>query len=290
MPNKKNLLSRLRNFKIVLRYINESIGIIRQGYKWRDKLILAVYYLRIPAIILRSVVYKKTFAEIEAERKFLPGRIWLKNRNGIFYCGNNIITVYTLNQFKEEHIYPYFSIGDGAFIDVGAHIGKYAVKVGKNKPNKVIAIEPEEYNFTLLKKNVYKNGLSNTLLINKGVYSQKGKLSFYLSDKGEGLHSIFQTDDTTTKTTIDVDTLDNIIDEINFKGKIDLIKIDVEGAEVEVVKGALKIIKENHPKLIIEVSKENPQNLNDIKELLSNFNYKSEKLDEDNYFFSSISV
>src|SRR5215204_4612709 len=201
MPNKKDFLSRLRNFKVVLRYINESIGIIKQGYKFRDKLILTVYYLRIPAIIVRSFISKKTFAELESEKKFLAGKIWLKNRNGIFYCGNNIITVYTLNEHNEEHIYPYFLIDKGAFVDVGAHIGKYTIKVGRNRPNTVIAIEPEEYNFTLLKKNILANGLNNTLLVNTGVYSRKGQLTFYLSDKGEGLHSVLRTDDTTKETT-----------------------------------------------------------------------------------------
>ncbi len=286
MQNKKHFFSRLMNFKIVLRYIKESIGIIRQGYQLRDKVILTVYYLRIPAIIFKSFIYKKTFAEIEAQSKFLIGKIWLKNRNGIFYCGNNIITVYTLNHYKEEHIYPYFLLDQGAFVDVGAHIGKYTVKVGKNKPNTVIAIEPEEYNFSLLKQNVSINGLNNIRLVNKGAYSRKGELTFYLADKGEGLHSVLKTNDTTEKTTINVDTLDNIISEINFEGKIDLIKIDVEGAEVEVIKGALKTIADSRPRLIIEISKENPKHLNDIQELLVKFNYKAKRLDDDNYFFS----
>jgi hypothetical protein len=68
--------------------------------------------------------------------------------------------------------------------------------------------------------------------------------------------------------------------------KIGLIKIDVEGAEPEVLKGSFSILEKHHPKLIIEILKENAHHLDIIIELLKPYNYNFQQLDEDNYFFS----
>jgi len=242
--------------------------------------------LRIPLIVIKSLITQKTFIELESEKKYLPGDIILKNKNGVFYCGNNILTVYTINEYKEQHLYPYFDQKNGTFIDIGAHAGKYSIKLGQNKLLKIIALEPDNYNFSLLIKNIALNNLTNVIPINKGAFFKKDRIPFYLSDKGEGLHSIFRTNDKWQSTTIEVDALDNIVNDLNLSGKIGLIKIDVEGAEVEVLKGAEKIIEQDHPNLIIEILMENKQNLDTIINMLKIYNYRTLRLDKDNYFFS----
>ena len=61
---------------------------------------------------------------------------------------------------------------------------------------------------------------------------------------------------------------------------MDLIKVDVEGAEAEVLKGATKALK-SHPKIIFEAWNENY--LEKVKKVLRPFNYKIKKTAKDNY-------
>lgn len=67
--------------------------------------------------------------------------------------------------------------------------------------------------------------------------------------------------------------------------RIDLIKIDVEGAEHLVIEGAMKTIKKFKPKILFEAW--NEENLNKVTKLLSKLNYKVISIDGDNYLGES---
>jgi len=259
---------------------------IRQGASFKDKFILIIYYLRIPGILIKSLFTHKKFRELEEEKKFLQGNIVLENKNGIFYCGNNILTAYTANENYEKHLYPYIDIESGVFIDVGAHIGRYSIRLGRNVNIKVIAIEPEKNNFLMLQKNISLNNLTNITAINKGAYSSSCNIPFYLADRGEGTHSVFVHTGKSTGTSIAVDTLDNIVDQLNLRDRISKVKIDVEGAELEVLKGAKKILETSHPSLVIEIWQKNKENRKSIIDMLQAYNYSVRQLDDDNYYFS----
>jgi len=66
--------------------------------------------------------------------------------------------------------------------------------------------------------------------------------------------------------------------------KVDLIKIDVEGAESLVLNGALKTLKNSHPKIILEAW--DKEHLDKVKEILKPFNYKIKKIDNFNNYFA----
>src|SRR5205085_6337104 len=139
--------------------------------------------------------------------------------DGVFFCGNNILTVYIADDSYEKHLYPYFKTRTGYFIDIGAHIGKYSVKVAKNSNVPVIAIEPDTFNFSLLKKNVALNGLKNVICINKGVLSEQKKSPLYVSGRGEGSHSFFKQPDTLSSVNAAADTLDSIVSDLRLTTK-----------------------------------------------------------------------
>jgi len=282
---KKPLIKRVTNFKVVLNYLQESLRIIKQGARLKDKLILIIYYTRIPITIFKSLIYHKTFRELEEERGLLISPVIIKNKNGILFCEKNITSIYVADQNYEKNLYPWFELSSGTFIDVGAHIGKYTVKLGRNSANKVISLEPEENNFSLLKKNVALNKLENTICINKGVYSCKSLLPFYISVKSGGTHSILKNDDTDKKIYIPVDTLDNIIDDLGRMNKINLVKIDAEGSELEILKGAKNLLEKDHPRLIIEIWNDNSERFKRINEFLLSYNYSVSQSYEDNFYF-----
>jgi len=142
-----------------------------------------------------------------------------------------------------EHV---FKVKQGdKVIDVGAEFGLFTVKAAKAVREKglVIAIEPHSGSMAILSENVKNNNLKNVLLVQKAIGSQGGKAKLYLPYKSTLRVGKEYID-------VDVDTLDNIAKELKL-GKVDFIKIDVEGAELEVLRGANKILSSPNIKLAI---------------------------------------
>ncbi len=135
-------------------------------------------------------------------------------------------------------------------IDIGANIGYYALmearKVSEGE-GRVCAIEPHPKAFSQLKKNMEANKYldkgSKIILMNIGIGEKKESKEFYMSHgwnwsrfkKGEG------NDELEEIRVTPLDTLDNL-----FKNKrIDFIRMDVEGYEFHIFKGASQLIKNN---------------------------------------------
>jgi FkbM family methyltransferase len=285
--SKKKLIFQVLNFKVFFKYIFESVGVIRQGYLFRDKLTLSRHYLRTPIFLFNSLYHKKSIIEAEEEYKILRRDVRIKNRHGIFYCGNNILTVYAVGSSYEKHFDKYFTLEEGVFIDVGSHIGKYSIRLGNTLKDNgmVVALEPDKHSFKNLQTNVLLNKLDNVICLNKGAFSSKKELSFYVtSSPGEMYNSIYKQHEGSTIEKIEVDTIDNIAAELKLT-RLDLIKIDTEGAEFDVIGGALKSIETYLPRIIIEVWSD--ESLSKIIETLSFFGYdRPVKIDEENYYFT----
>lgn len=284
---KKNLFKRLSHIGVLFRYLSESAVIVMQGDGLRNKLILFSYYTRIPRIVVKSLRSGKTFRELEEENKQLKRDVTISNKYGRFFCGSNILTVYTVNRNNEKHLYPYIHSNDGIFIDVGAHIGKYSIPAAKNGNNTVISLEPDPYNFELLKKNIILNNCANIICLNKGAYTSSGEMAFFTTDSGEGMHSIYRQPESRHEIAIEVDTLDNIVQQLKIEKPVKLIKIDVEGAEMDVLRGAENILRTDKPRLLIEVWRDDVSRLATVKEYLQGFGYdKAEHLDKENVLFT----
>lgn len=125
-------------------------------------------------------------------------------------------------------------------LDAGAFIGKFTVLAAKlvGKEGKVIAFEPDPFNRNILKKNIKANNLKNVVIVPRGLGNKEMKIGWsvggIVSQAGDS--KIFK---------IKITTLDKAVKELNLK-KIDLLKTDIEGAEIEALKGgknALKLTK-----------------------------------------------
>jgi len=174
----------------------------------------------------------------------------------------------------EAFVWKYMDVHRGVFIDVGAHIGKYTVTMARKLKGTgmVLAFEPHPINFKYLLVNLSLNGLGNVLPLNMACYSSEGCLPLYVAQES-GLHSlILQSSERKIK--VKVCTLDSMVEKLNLKD-IRLIKVDVEGAEVEVIKGALRTISKFSPTLVVEVRS---SNIAQFSRLMSRLNYKVEVL------------
>jgi len=137
-------------------------------------------------------------------------------------------------------------------LDIGAHIGYYtliaAKLVGEN--GKVFAFEPEPTNFDLLELNVKANGYNNVTLVQKAVSNKTGKIKLYLSEDNTGDHGIYDSHNGRQSIEIEAIQLDDYFK--SYEGKIDFIKIDIQGAEALAIQGMSSLLRKNRAKIITE--------------------------------------
>ena len=162
---------------------------------------------------------------------------------------------------REDDIIERFTPKEGdVVIDIGAHIGRYTIisskRVGTN--GKVVAIEANPSNFEMLNRNIKLNQLTNIISLNNAVYSKETKIKLYLPGEELG-HTTYNTvmSDRAKNEDKFVEVSANTLDYfLQLKGITDVnwIKIDVEGAEFEVLKGATNVLsKSKDIALLIEI-------------------------------------
>lgn len=144
-----------------------------------------------------------------------------------------------------DNVYPKPN-HNGIVIDVGAHIGIYSIYVSEYA-ERVIAIEPETINFNHLITNIQSKGNIYPFKIALGDENRKIKLFLHTSLGHSLLFPSNQFEE------ILVRKLDDVIEELELR-KVDLIKIDTEGYELQVLKGAEKTIRKFKPKLVFDAN------------------------------------
>ncbi len=146
-----------------------------------------------------------------------------------------------------------FEDGD-IFIDVGAHIGWYSLIVDRVIPKrvKVHSFEPEPFNYSLLVRNIDLNRAKDIHPHKMALGDREGSANLYLyKDINRGRHSVLPLHNFSV-IKVDMTTLDKFTASQNIE-HVKLIKIDVEGFEYMVLKGARKTL-ELTDFIILEVS------------------------------------
>jgi FkbM family methyltransferase len=140
------------------------------------------------------------------------------------------------------------------FVDVGAFQGTWTVQLAPYY-NKVIAFEPHPQSYQQLTENLRAFNVTNVKAERMAVGKTSGKITFFYRAHAD--HSHVTPDripgeccQVVASEEMDCTSLDDYFK--GYPGKIDLIKIDTEGAEVEIVEGALNTIKVHRPSLFIE--------------------------------------
>lgn len=149
--------------------------------------------------------------------------------------------------YKMRYVYP--EPGECVF-DIGAYKGDSAIffadSVGPR--GKVFAFEPTEKNFRTMVDNIRLNGLSNVIVpINKGLSDRCGTMEALTFDWGAPSSFISEHEGNEK---VQITTIDEFVKEKDIK-KLDFIKMDVEGLEYQVIRGAQETIKKFKPKLAI---------------------------------------
>jgi FkbM family methyltransferase len=146
-------------------------------------------------------------------------------------------------------------IKEGSVIlDIGANIGYYSLLSSKIDNVKIHAFEPDQRNRERLDYHIKINNANNISLYSKALSDSKGQSHFIShSDDNWGMSHISSEG---KGDLINTSTIDSFVKE-KYIGKIDIIKIDTEGHELNVVKGGNLTIERDKPVFAIEVSEKN---------------------------------
>jgi FkbM family methyltransferase len=142
----------------------------------------------------------------------------------------------------------------GIFFDIGANVGWYCLHIARRHPqSQVYAFEPLPPTYDRLKRNIALNGLTNIQTFNIGLAERNDTLEFYFRPDKTGAASIQNITECAdaVKYSCSVRRMDDVWREIDRNP--DLIKCDVEGAELLVFRGGRACLAETHPIIFCEM-------------------------------------
>lgn len=142
-----------------------------------------------------------------------------------------------------------FKPGD-VVVEVGAFIGYYAMRVAElvGESGHVIAIEAINENTDILKRNVEENQLHNVSIVPQAAWNSTGTLTLYREARQQAsiLRKLVKPD---AELTVPCNTVDQMLDNLGIED-IDFVRIQVNGAEVEVLEGMTETLK-TRPRLLV---------------------------------------
>ncbi len=161
-------------------------------------------------------------------------------------------------ELLESEIAPYFAALETEFspsviVDVGAASGHFAILAAKVFSSSVIyAFEPSERQRILLRRNASLNEVENMKIEPIGLWDHLDKLAFRTNGAESSFEPVSRFQGRLTfPEKVDVLPLDQWSREKDVT-HIDLIKMDAEGAEIEILNGARTVLRESHPALLIQ--------------------------------------
>lgn len=259
------------------------LKLFTEGQGVKDKMVL------FPGAILRLLGFaigssKISFLNAVFRRISKPSfDVMMENRDGKFFCRKGTDDARIVAEAFEYLLRKYFeTITQGVFVDVGSHVGEYTIKVARRVGDngRVISVEPESSNFATLKANIELNDLSNVTPVNVACWNENEKLKLYLAQL-PGDHSV-KKPVSTHFVEVSGLKLDDILKHLEID-YVDFIKVDVEGADGEVLEGAEKTIARNlHVKIIFEAA--NRDNLAKCQEILRRHGFTITPIVKDKYY------
>jgi len=168
---------------------------------------------------------------------------------------------YYLNSLDIDFISE-IKLGGGVFLDIGANVGIFSL-IASQTFDEVFSFEPNPETYKILENNIKINLNKNITAYNIGLSNQNSTMELYVNPLNNGGASLNKFNQKITQEGVgyDWDKVDvqvGILDDIFIlkNKRIDLIKIDVEGHELLVLKGALNLISTYTPIIYAEVAKD----------------------------------
>jgi FkbM family methyltransferase len=210
-------------------------------------LFITIYHWASNFSPIKSLINTIVRSQIPNSIKIEEGEILL-DKNDVAVSGSLALGIFEKEEISlfRKKIKP-----NMVFVDIGANLGLYTViaasRIGPN--GKVFAYEPEIQTYALLEKNIKHNQFKNITPIRTALDNKSGTRVLYLAKDNKG-HNSFSKDKLTYKQlNIATETLDQSLQKYGSP-IVDIIKMDIEGAEPLALEGMQETIKKN-PNIII---------------------------------------
>lgn len=215
-----------------------------------------------------------------------------------------IIEIPKVIEYPPSMIYEFFPILGGQYsipechiktndivLDVGAHFGFFSYYALKHGAKRIYAFEPNPYVFKILEKHAEMWDRKVIKVFNLALYSFEGILKLKIP-KNKTLHGLATVEDLKKQKEIielkvKCTTIDKFVKKNRIK-RIDFIKIDAEGSEKEIIKGARETIKKFKPRMAISAyhSFEDKEKIPElILSIREDYKFKLRRLGEPDLFF-----
>lgn len=224
-----------------------------------------------------------------------------------YFPMHRLIYYYLMNRkelYEKEvtlKICELLKIGD-TFVDVGAHIGWFTLLAASivGKSGRVLAVEPDMTNFKYLQRQVKINELDGNVRLRKyAVTSETGDVTLFFNSDNDGGHSLWPTwrhkDNKISmkqrkSSTVEGITLDELCEKEGIS-YINILKVDTEGAEVKVFKGAKKLLSNQCIAYIVAEALEfglnqMGSNVLEMVEMMEDYGYQAYQLDDHGFEYN----
>jgi len=242
-------------------------------------------------LILRNMIWDLRTGLIDFKKKsiYWRERIFLskiKLDDTVIFYRKHSDDEFIINELLINDEYMFNQLGlkeDSNVIDIGAQIGCFSLRAAKiAKRGNIYSFEPEPKNFNILKRNIKVNQLRNVTVFNKAVYEKEGVIKLFIpgfdTEKRTGQYSIFKMKERHYNKYLKVKTvsLKSILLDKNIK-KVDLLKIDCEGAEYRILYSTPDEVFNIIDKIILEYHHYGgiDGNIEDLRKYLEARNYRT---------------
>jgi FkbM family methyltransferase len=205
-------------------------------------------------VFLRKVICAALPRRVMLSRRLSDGTL-VSGANRAGYGGRGAFILGDDIEPEFAHLDKILRQGD-VLIDVGANSGVYTLKGARivGSDGVVLSLEPNPDLLTVLKRNIGRNRLSNVRLRGLAAAEECRELPFFEVDNKPNSFSLVSRHDGTPSFSVLAVDLDSLV---RWEGihKVDVIKIDAEGAEDRVLAGVSAIIRKHRPVIIAEVTR-----------------------------------
>lgn len=261
LPDQSRLRDSVRGFAHRLRGMTKL-----KGWRLKDRLIILAT-LTIHLILSAPRLLLHFYSPPNSERREWVRRLDLLGYSTFLDC----VVVSNDGLFRLRHGVEYLLIPDyheplawsvfqptegEVVVDVGAFIGFYTMRASRlvGSRGKVVAVEAEPSNFEALLFNLKLNQANNVIPLNLAAWDKEAMLDLHIFQENLALNSLTHLHGNSAKSIkVKARPLDAVLEELGVE-KVDWVKIDVEGAEVEVLQGMEKTISHSpNLRLLVEL-------------------------------------
>lgn len=246
-------------FNHVKYFLNEGfeedlINVTKHLNTYEDQRDFKYFFLR--AMFVSMINWETLYFqdELNDQKKFSEFKRQNINENINDICGFNFIGDYNIHAFMNDQ----FDDEDKEFLrnkdimDAGAFSGDTSLPLSTLTNKNVYAFEPFEDSFNLMKENIMRNNVDNIIPIKKSLGNINGERSLFLSGTNvQGITSDPNYRSYDQELKVQEVTVDTFVEENNLD--VGYITVDIEGAEMNLLEGAINTIKTQKPILTISI-------------------------------------